>query len=196
MPEINSLNDFIKFMPSNLNSIILKARYLYLELGKRSFYDPQYKYFMFGEEEEDLTYKSKIYQNPNIIICTTLAKQYSELLTKAGIQNQVACESNEAHHYVEFYDEQGNIHIADITNDLKNIQFNCRTEYFGKTTIPFEELKQYDLDLGYISQSRGYSNDYWYIVRDILQNSQLSDKKKLEIVLENLQKFGDLSKMR
>ena len=81
--QINSLQDFIKEMPTNLNSIIEKVRYLYLELGKRSFYDPEYKYFMFGEEEEDLKYSSKIYQNPNQVICKTLSKQFVDLLKLA-----------------------------------------------------------------------------------------------------------------
>ena len=44
--QINSLNDFIKSMSESLHTVISKARYLYLELGKRSFDDPDYKYFM------------------------------------------------------------------------------------------------------------------------------------------------------
>ncbi len=51
--EIRKLEDFIKNMPENITGIVQKARYLYLELGKRSFYDPEYKYFMFGEENHN-----------------------------------------------------------------------------------------------------------------------------------------------
>ena len=57
--EIRKLEDFIKNMPENITGIVQKARYLYLELGKRSFYDPEYKYFMFGEENYNHIYVNK-----------------------------------------------------------------------------------------------------------------------------------------
>lgn len=192
--QMNSLNDFLKSMPENLNSVVSKARYLYLELGKRSFYDPDYKYFMFGEEEEYCDYHAKLYSNPNIIICTTLAKQYLELLTKAGIRAELIYD--DGHYSVGFYDEEGIYHLTDITNDLKNIQFNCRTTYFGKNTISPEGLKEIDIDLGYISKKRSYSDDYWYVLRDTLQSSNLSEKKKLELVLQNIERYGDITKPR
>lgn len=194
MIQINSLDDFIKSMPESLNTDISKARYLYLELGKRSFYDPDYKYFMFGEEEEYCNYRAKSYSNPNIIICTTLAKQYLELLAKAGIRASLIYD--DGHYLVGFYDEDENYYLADITNDLKNIQFGCETTYFGKDTISPERLKELDIAIGYISEKRGYSDEYWYILRDILQSSNLSEKKKLEIVLQNIQKYGDITKPR
>lgn len=192
--QINVLDDFIKTMPEDLESVIEKARYLYLELGKRSFYDIDYKYFMFGEEETYSDYSYKSYRNPNIIICTTLAKQYVELLTKAGIKAELV--HDDGHYLVRFYDENENGHLADITNDLKNIQFGCRTGYFGIGTIPFRTTRHIDIKIGYISQKKSYSDDYWYVLRDILQSSELSEKRKLKIVLENLQKFGDITKPR
>lgn len=192
--QINSLDDFIKSMPSDLNSIIEKVRYLYLELGKSSFYDPEYKYFMFGEEEEYTIYTNKPYRNPNIIVCTTLAKQFVGLLTKAGIKAELVHDDD--HYLVGFYDEDNMYHLADITNDLKNIQFGCRTTNFAMDTIDENQLEEIDMKLGYISEARSYSDDYWYVVRDTLQNSELGQKKKLEIALNNLQKFGDISKPR
>lgn len=192
--QINSLDDFIKSMPESLDTVILKARYLYLELGKRSFYDPEYKYFMFGEEEEYCDYSEKTYSNPNMIICTTLAKQFVELLMKAGIKAELVYE--DAHYLVAFYDEGGNCHLADITNDLKNIQFGCKTTYFGADTILFGKLKEIDILLGYISERKTYSDDYWYILKNILEDSKLSQKKKLELVLQDMQKFGDITTPR
>lgn len=197
MTQINSLPDFIKAMPTDLDSIIAKVRHLYLELGKRSFYDTEYKYCMFGEEDGNYTYTSKPYYNPNIIICTTLAKQFSKLLTLAGIKNELKTEENGAHYFVEFYDEEDRAHKTDITNDLKNIQFGCKTEYFGKDTISEEELKDQDMKLGYISPERGYSNDGWYVVKETLEkNAGLNKKQQLEIVMQNLQRFGDITKPR
>lgn len=192
--EINSLSDFLKSMPDNITTTIQKARYLYLELGKRSFYDSNYKYAMFDEEDSYAIYSSKLYSNPNIIICTTLAKQLVELYHISGIRAELI--EKEGHNFVKFYDEKGNEHEADLTNDLKNIQFGCRTQYFCTETVNKESIEEVDLEVGYITSSKSYTDDYWYAVRDIVQSSNLSQKRKLEIVLENLQKFGDITKPR
>ena len=87
--EINCLDDFITQMPKNLPDFVTKARYLYLELGKRSYYDREYEYMMFGEENDLSIYSHKPYTNPNIIICTTLNKQFLELLEKVGIPGEI-----------------------------------------------------------------------------------------------------------
>lgn len=197
---MNSLQDFAQSIPSSAVGIVARARYLYLELGKRSYYDTQYKYYMFGEEQTMSEYSYKPYSNPNIIICKTLAKQYSQLLTLAGIKNRIVNLENDAHDFVIFYDEEGKEYVADITNDLKNIQFHCRTSYFyekeheeNSQTI----LEDIDRKLGYISTEGTYANDYWYVVKDILaKNPRLSQKQQLEIVMQNLQRFGDILKPR
>lgn len=191
--QMNSLSDFIKAIPKELTTVIPKARYLYLELGKRSFYDPNYKYFMFGEEDI-LEYTYKMYRNPNVIICTTLAKQFVELLNSSEIKAELV--QDEGHYLVAFYDEEDIRHLVDITNDLKNIQFGCKTTHFATNTIDEKRIEEIDLELGYITPIKGYTNDYWYVVRDIVQNSNLSKKRKLETVLQNLQKFGDITKPR
>ncbi len=191
--QVNSLDDFIKLIPENLETALEKARFLYIELGKRSFYDADYKYYMFEEDEQYSCYSYKTYSNPNIIICTTLSKQYVELLKKAGIESELMYD--DSHYLVKFYDDNGRAHISDITNDLKNIQFGCKTSYFGTQTINFNELKDIDIKLGYIKQKLGYTDDYWYIVKKALEDNKLSENKKLEIVLNNLQKFGNLSKL-
>lgn len=59
-----------------------------------------------------------------------------------------------------------------------------------------ERLKEIDIDLGYISKKRSYSDDYWYVLRDTLQSSNLSEKKKLELVLQNTERYGDITKPR
>lgn len=193
--EIKRLEDFIKNMPEDIMGNIPKARYLYLELGKRSFYDPEYKYFMFGEAEDDIRYVSKQYSNPNIVICTTLAAQYCTLLDMAKIPNIIEYESG-AHCFNIFQDENGKEHEADLTQDLKNIQFGCRTNYFGLGTIESEELRKIDTSLGYISEERGYSDEYWHIIKDAIQDERLSPKKRLELIFANLHRLGDIRKPR
>ena len=192
---INTLKDFIDIMPKNLNGNIKKARFLYLELGKRSYYDTEYDNFMFGEEDQYTRYTYKSYSNPNIIICTTLIKQYAELLQMAKIPYKIN-KDNLEHYYITFYDEDGNEHIADITNDLKNIQFGCRTHYFGENTITPETKKQIDLELCYITEEKSYTDDYWYILKEKLDESNLCLKEKLEITLNSLSQFGNVHNPR
>ena len=50
--QIRNLEDFITQMPKDLESTMEKARWLYIELGKRSFYDVSYKYLNEDEEQE------------------------------------------------------------------------------------------------------------------------------------------------
>lgn len=191
--EIQSLTDFLTQMPKGLNKNSI-ARHLYLELGKRSFYDREYEYMMFGEEETISKYTYKSYTNPNIIICTTLSKQYKELLDGAGIEASISFDKL-GHSFILYKDEEGIEHVTDLTRDLKNIQFGCSTSYFGRSTISREALRQMDINLGYITSARGYSNDYWIVLRDRLDKSNYSTQTKFEIVLRSLKEFGDLSKL-
>ena len=55
--QIRNLEDFITQMPKDLESTMEKARWLYIELGKRSFYDVSYKYL-----NETLLYACSINQ--------------------------------------------------------------------------------------------------------------------------------------
>ena len=190
---INSLADFITQMPKELETITEKARYLYLELGKRSFYDTTYDYLMFGEEEQDIKFRSKQYTNPNIIVCTTVIKQLAELLTLAGIKSRICI--RDSHYFLVYYDEQEVEHMTDITYDLKNIQFGCRTTHFATSTISQEEIEKIDLKLRYITNQKGYSDDYWYLVKEAIQDERLTEMQKLEIVLQNLRRFGNLNQL-
>ena len=192
--NIERLDDFITQMPKTLDSVLKKARYMYLELGKRSFYDRKIEHMMFGEEEQFLIYSHKNYETPNIIICTTLIQQYQELLNKLGIVTRIIIDSS-GHSYLEFEDEQGVSYKTDLTRDLKNIQFNCSTSYFARENIDSSILRKIDLELNYITEHKGYSNEYWHILKDRLNSRDLSDRQRLEIVLNSMQEFGDLTKL-
>ena len=192
--NIEKLEDFITQMPKELDSIIKQARYLYLELGKRSFYDRKIEYMMFGDEDQYAIYSSKEYATPNIIVCTTLTKQYQRLLNSLDINTKII-KDDFKHSHLEFKDENGIIHNADLTNDLKNIQFNCRTSYFATNSINQDTLRKIDMELGYITPNRGYSNDYWHILREKIDGNKMSNRKNLELILQSMKEFGDLSKL-
>lgn len=128
-------------MPEGLDSN-KKARHLYLELGKRSFYDRKFDHMMFDEEETMSIYSYKPYSNPNIIICTTLSKQYKELLDKSGIKARLISDKL-GHMFLIYEDQNGVEHATDLTRDLKNIQFNCSTSYFARGTIDSSDLDKW-----------------------------------------------------
>lgn len=191
--KIEKLEDFVKLIPNEMESILKKVRLLYWELGKRSFYDKNFESLLFDQNDFAI-YVYKEYSNPNFIICTTLEKQFKQLLDIAGIDSEIR-KDEYGHSYLIFRDENGNEHSTDLVRDLKNIQFNCATKHFASSTINKEKLRSLDTELGIIDNKRGYSDDYWYIIKDKIQNGNYSPAVALEIILKSLPTFGDLSQM-
>ena len=191
--QIRNLEDFITQMPKDLESTMEKARWLYIELGRRSFYDVSYKYLN-EDEEQELVYDHKPYENPNIITCKSLSKQYSNLLTMAGIKNEIV-ENRQGHAYIIFWDEQGDWHTADITDDLKNIQSGCRTTHFAKGSMYGADLRSIDLKLGYISLKRDYTDSYWHILKETIGQKHLTGKEELKYILASFNIYVDIEKM-
>lgn len=109
------------------------------------------------DEEQELMYDHKNYKNPNIITCTSLTDQYEKLLKIIGIESKVITDGG--HRYLRFYEEDGiTWHTADLTNDLKNVQSGCQTSHFLQ--IDSEKLRDIDKRIGYISEKKGYTDDY------------------------------------
>ena len=65
-----------------------------------------------------------------------------------------------------------------------------------KLTVEPEELRKIDVDLGYINDKIGYSNEHWHIIRDAIQTDKLSPKQRLELIFANLHRIGDPKKPR
>ena len=178
--QIERLEDFIANMPKSLSTNTEKARWLYIELGKRSFYDVSYG-FLNEDEEQELMYDHKNYKNPNIITCTSLTDQYEKLLKIIGIESKVITDGG--HRYLRFYEEDGiTWHTADLTNDLKNVQSGCQTSHFLQ--IDSEKLRDIDKRIGYISEKKGYTDDYFEQVKDFIIKKGLKGKAQLEYILE------------
>ena len=49
--QIERLEDFIANMPKSVSTNTEKARWLYIELGKKSFYDVSYEFLNEDEEQ-------------------------------------------------------------------------------------------------------------------------------------------------
>ena len=174
--QIERLEDFIANMPKSLSTNTEKARWLYIELGKKSFYDVSYE-FLNEDEEQELMYDHKDYKNPNIITCASLTDQYEKLLKIIGIESKVITDGG--HRYLRFYEEDGiTWHTADLTNDLKNVQSGCQTSHFLQ--IDSEKLRDIEKRIGYISEKKGFTDDYFEQVKDFLIKKGLKGKEHLE----------------
>ena len=193
--KINTLEDFIKNMPKNLNTNIEKARYLYLELGKRSFFDSEARYMFWTLEGVNLDHVE--YRNPNIVICSALNRQYANLLKMIKISCEIQRDEGPFetfHDSLVFYDENGVEHGTDFSYDLKNIQAGCKTTYFGRKTIDEDLLREIDISLGYISRDVGYVDEHWYLVRDAISTDKMKLQDKIRILLSALEKCVNLRK--
>ena len=177
MNEKINLNQIIEEMnqrfPENSLSEIEKAKYLYIELGKKLKYDINYESNYKFIREEAL-YKPVDYNNiiDDTYTCFQISDIYAELLKKAGINVESIYEKNNIgkgieHKYVEIKLKDGRKIIADLTYDLGYIQKGMRMSNFGSyigtdqyDLISFEENQKIDEKLGYALKYNDYPAVY------------------------------------
>lgn len=197
--DINSITDILKYVPSHYNKME-KARFLYIELGKYSHFDPLFKYYsMYGVYE----YFNSVtnYQLPNITICVHLTNQYRFLLNSVGIKTDIKKTSIDEydgsyHPILHFYDDNGKRHQTDLVYDLHRIQINSKTRHFAPSTLSDEEREKLDEHIGYISEKNRYSNDNWRKLQFILDNDpSLSLQDKVDYIFKYSKTIYDFSKI-
>lgn len=161
------LKRIIQSMPEGLSDIE-KARYIYIELGKRISYNlhysyaTDYRYIMdtytdfFTVNSVDNKYDDKIF-----LICTQASQLLSELLSSAHVRNRIVGYDPESEHHVDVVIMvDGKEYCLNIIQDAAYIQKNFRTRYFATQpqekdspmydTIPVEELDRIDKKLGLV----------------------------------------------
>lgn len=195
--KINSLDDIIKSVPEDW-SIKEKARYAYLMLGANSFYNTKYNH-LFGYPQLDIFNEPDAYATPNIGVCKKFTNQYLYILRKLGIRchdlKDYEDEFGMYHPDAVFYDENGEDYIANISTDLARIQSNSSTRGFGDGTISPEELRQIDIKIGYITQEKGYTDDYWSQIRAYMEGYDLTQSERVDMMFRIFPKFFDFSSM-
>lgn len=123
--------EILSRMPNDLNDLE-KARYLYIELGKRVSFSTKFNNTDFLSSAKMRTTKVDINTfNENQVNCIMWSSLYSQLLDCVGISNNII---KQGHDYVEFYID-GVRWCADATygnyTDLARIHNNDETSYFG-----------------------------------------------------------------
>ncbi len=181
------------FQNKNLTELE-KARYLYIELGKKLQYDINYD-TDFEIKERDVYFKPIDLDNiqTNSYVCTQISKMYTELLNRAGIQATTEKTNNDIkmpHVFTSITLKDGRKILTDLTLDLSNIQKGLMTEYFGYldedgyTKIDNDELDRIDSNIGYKYKMNSNQSEYTdYFIKAL--KDELEDEDKLRDYIKN-----------
>lgn len=160
--KFDSLEAIARSIPEDW-SIKERARAAYLKLGANCFYNTKFNH-LFGYPQVDIFNETDGFSIPNIGVCKKFTNQYLMLLTKMGIKCHEFREETDDfgmyHNDAIFFDEDGEDYIVNLAIDLARIQSNSSTVGFADTIISPEELRDIDLKIGYITQSKGYTDEY------------------------------------
>ena len=184
------------------------VRYIYFSLGKKIVFDLNWVY------GNDYTRGSIYYQNetPKIadnyaseekwpMICKSIAYILSYVGKKAGInietiQDKPSTFNPYPHVYNKVIKKDNSEYNIDLYADLPNIYMNKRTEFFGFTeyTSPRvfsrKKLEEMDYKLGYITDTKNYTDEYYYSLKDYISRLD-SIHEKIRVILENPSPYID-----
>jgi len=208
MNELESYISLIKLKTADYNELE-KVRYVYIDLGKKMTFDLN---FAFGDEDmKEYIYKHCFYNLEDLngffknktIICKSLAFLLEYILKELDIKiTSVNCEEINGYNHV--YNvitlKNNSVFAVDLQRDLENIQSHSKTKYFGMNInnkgiiINDNVLKDIDINVGYIAQDNFYSDEFYYLMKPIVDSfSDLSSK--LSFILNNTNPIDDYKKM-
>lgn len=162
------------FQGSEEEAEIKKALYIYVELGKLKSFDERY---YFGNSQT----KRKIYQlaqsqknrideiaRERKIICVSLTYLYCSILREFGIEAHASVVDKEDEHMKPIIKtKSGKTFVADLQQDLENIQTRSRLEHFEYRDKEREEstlqssqdvITEMLIEMGYINREEDYKN--------------------------------------
>ena len=200
------LKKIIEQMPKDLSDIE-KARYIYIELGKRISYNlnysyaTDYRYIMDTYTDFYTVYGvDNKYDNKIFLICTQASQLLSELLNMAGVRNRVVgYDPNTEHHVDVVIEVDGKEYLLNLIQDAAYIQKGFRTRYFATQpedkdspkydTIPPDELDRIDKNGG-LCKFGLYTDDVVAMLK-----RDLTDPEVLQAVIsENHDSYRGLSR--
>lgn len=177
-------------------------RFIYIALGKKIVFDVNW---LFGN---DFTRSSIYYKEDTpelvddfkhdekwVLICKGIAYALSYVGTQLGINIETVQEQpNQWNPYPHVYNKvtkkDGSEYHIDLYGDLPNIHMNNRTVYFGFTeyiaprVFNRKQLEEMDHRIGYISNTKPYTDDYHDLLKDWISRID-SIHDKIRLILEN-----------
>ena len=203
MSNLDNYVEYIKEKISKIENITETEiiRYVYLDLGKRFGFDPNYwfgnvatqrKIYSKSRNKEDLN----LCMENNTAVCKSLAYICKYILERLEIDIQVEYldeyERDMPHVYNVVTEKNGRRYIIDLQQDLENIHSNSRTDCFGvrgvrdrEPVISRLELEEIDKKLGYINKENYYADEYLYALKMYSDFITKLDEK-LDFILENI----------
>lgn len=183
-------------------------RFIYFSLGKKVVFDLDW---VFGDEYT----KRNIYYKPVTpelldnyeqdekwpMICKGISYIMSYIGKKVGLNIEVVKDEPDKqipfpHIYNKVTKKDGSFYNLDLYLDLPNIYMNQRTEFFGFTNYALprvftrKQLEEMDYKLGYITDKKGYTDEYYYLLKDYTSRLD-SIYEKMNVILENPSPYKD-----
>ena len=185
--------------PEGSLSELEKARYLYIEIGKKLRFN--LNYISESERKTEEVYLENIDLNDiekNEYTCRQISMIYAEALRKVGISAEVISKPKteeqkkwdpreSLHKYTVVTLKDGRKFIADLVDDLAFVQKGMETLHFGRdeeplieglSTIDKEELLKIDSKIGYAypkdiyNSSQVYMDDFIQMVKQDMENEE------------------------
>lgn len=187
-------------------------RLIYMDLGQKMNFDSHYTFgnkaqkqdiynSLMCEEEFDKLIKSKE------VICKSLAYMLNMILPRYGIKSFIEYQRDErgrvkqgAHVYNIVELQDGKRFIIDLVEDFEYIQTGSKTRNFAMDVndelsclYSESELRRIDQEIGYIPEGL-YMEDVLGLMNRAISGN-ISDDELFEFVLDNLNKYRDISNM-
>lgn len=185
MLEIDNYIETMKSLKSKFKNNFAYIKYVYIDLGKKFSFDPNY---FFGNSKE----KNKIYRKitkdlkklntyftSEIIICKSLCYICEYIFNNLGFNTATLLDYNDGKHTYNSILIDGSLYFFDLQSDLKYIKANFKTRYFLYTNdITFN-----------ISYDTNIDNNIGYLqIEDLIEElkSQISYNSSLTDILNIL----------
>lgn len=163
---IDKVRDFINKNEDVTEALII--RYVYLDLGKRFSFNPEYIPFGNGKVRQSIYAKAEVPQEldksfvHSFVICNYISKILTKVLTEFGIDIEECTDPNDErkcpHVYNIVRDKNGNTYEIDLQEDMYYIKMRARTPNY--TLASREEQEKMDFRLEYISNENYYTDEY------------------------------------
>lgn len=215
---MGTLDEYIKYIKNevsnnNITDELHIIKFVYFDLGKRLSFDLNfkpfgnsrykqnlYRYHCVKKEDLDLCIEN------NIGICKSMARILQQVLVEFGIDVEVITDDltimefgvekfKYPHVYNIIHLNDGRSFVVDLQEDIRNIRKNNFTKSFGTKdaksydyVISRDEQRKVDEDLGYISKSKGYTDEYLYLLHYYVDGEE-NLFEKVDFVLQNIDPY-------
>lgn len=182
-------------------------RYVYLTLGERLSFNEKflpfgnsktrqnmYKYHSRNKKDLDECLKNKK------AICKSIAYILEYVLKNLGVNIITVVDEDDTrkcpHVYNIIRQKNAIIYVADLQEDIYNIQSRYFTKNFGidsikemNLVIQKGKLEQIDRKIGYVTKDDYYADEYLYLMHSVV-DSIPDFNKKVQFILENIDVYS------